>query len=269
MQFLTTHLHKQAQISSEKGFTLIEIITVILILGIIGVMGSDVITSSFRGFSETDARMELFEEGKLAMMRMEREIHHMVPNAIDDPTNARTINFGLIDVNTLTSTTTPITGQYLPVGVAANAQIRDLSKNALDGAFISIYNTSWDNFSLLTPRRIYLTTQVGNNMSLDKPIISHGPIKRYYPVQWIVRYSFDATTSTLSRSQAAISLAGNLITDLDNATAYPLLTHIDALTFNYSPASLTSNALVSINFTLTNKGNTLHFHKEIQVRNVP
>ncbi len=263
-------LYKNDQTTSEKGFTLIELITVILLLGIIGVMGSEVITSSFKGFSETDTSMELFEEGKLAMMRMEREIHHMVPNAIDDPTNAPTINFGIIDFVTLNSTATPITGQYQPVG--ATLKIKDLSNNALAlNTLISISNTNWIDFSSTTNRKIYQINPVaGSTMTLDKPVIDgHSATMRYYPVQWIIRYSFDATTSTLSRSQAAVSLAGNLITALDGAPAYPLLTHIDALTFNYSPVSLTSNALVSINFTLTHKGTTLDFHKEIQVRNVP
>ena len=257
---------RSCRFEGEKGFTLIEIIMVIVLLGIIGAMGSDIIATSFKGFSDTDARMELFEEGKLAMMRMEREIRHMVPNAIDDPNNATTINFGVIDVNILNDN--GLTGRYQPLGAAD--KIRDLSHNTLDGSLISIYNTNWTDFSSLTNRKIYRTTATGINMDLDKEIIGgHSASKRYYPVERIIRYSYDIPSGTLSRSQASVSEGGDLMAALNGQAAYPILTHINSLTFNYTPPSLTSNALVRINFTLTNLGNTLNFHKEIQVRNVP
>ncbi len=268
-------LYKNDQTTSEKGFTLIELITVILLLGIIGVMGSEVITTSFKGFAQTDDAMELFEEGKLAMMRMEREIHHMVPNAIDDPNDAPSIRFGLIDVNTLYSTVSPIiTGQYTP---ATNQKIKDLSLEMLPiggPPFLSICNTTWDDFTsnLITERKLYDITAINappGSMTLDKKVIDGDcTTTRYYPVQKAVGYYLIG--SFLYRAETPVTLAPvNFITTLDAAPAYPLLTNIDALTFNYSPASLTSNALVSINFTLKKNDITLHFHKEIQVRNVP
>ncbi len=270
MQLLKS-FHKTKPFLSERGFTLIEIITVILLLGIIGVMGSDIISTTFRGFAQTDDAMELFEEGKLALMRMEREIHHMVPNAINDPTNASSIDFGIIDVNTLNNST--LAGQYEPVG--ATLMIRDISNNLglAANTFISIYNTSWTDFSNLTAtsRKIYQIGPVaGPNMTLDKAVVGgHSATKRFYPIQGIIRYEYNAATGILSRNQAAVSLAGNLSNALGAAPAYPLLSHITALSFNYTPASLTSNALVRINFTLARNGTTLNFHKEIQVRNVP
>ncbi len=270
MQFLISRRHKKMGLSCEEGFTLIEIITVIVLLGIIGVMGSEVITTSFRGFAQTDASMELFEEGKLALMRMEREIHHMVPNAIDDPSGGSDITFGLIDVNTLTAAAPSITGQYQPVGASLN--IRDLSNNALDGVLISIYNTSWSDFSIfpgaLTNRKIYNTTAAGINMTLDKAVLGgHSASKRYYPVQKAIRYSLTGTV--LNRSEAPVTTNTDFVNNF--GTKYPLLSHIQArtLSFNYTPPSLTSNALVRVNFSLTRDEITLDFHKEIQVRNAP
>jgi hypothetical protein len=66
-----------------------------------------------------------------------------------------------------------------------------------------------------------------------------------------------------------VTTAGDFATALTTASAYPLLSNITNFSFSYSPATLTRNALVRINFTLDNKGNSLDFHKEIQVRNVP
>jgi MSHA biogenesis protein MshO len=249
------------------GFTLIELIMVILILGIIGMMGGEMISTTFKGFSDTDARMELFEEGKLALIRMAREIHHMIPNAISN--TGTTVSFGLINVNALNS---GIFGRYVPVD---DDTITDLSNITLaNGSLISIYNTRWADFTSVGNRKIYSTTAAGSSMNLNKVIIDgHSVTKRFYPVKKAVRYFLNG--SVLYRAETDVTLATDFATGLSNITptstppAYPLLSHIAALSFNYVPASFTRNALLRVNFTLDNKGNSLDFHKEIQVRNVP
>lgn len=247
----------------NAGFTLVELVLVIVLLGIIGVMGADMISTAFQGFSDTDARMELFEEGELALMRMEREIHNMVPNAIDNPDNS-TISFGLIDEQALRT----VFGEYEVVDVNT---IHDISDAVLaGGSLVSIYNTSWAEFSStsVAVRKIYSITDASPNMDLHKNLLGGlSATTRYYPVRQAVRYQVSG--SVLSRSEAAVTTLSDFATALTTAPAYPLLTHITAFTFSYTPATLTSNALVRVNFTLDNKGNSLNFHKEIQVRNVP
>ncbi|MCX5875362.1 MAG: type II secretion system protein [Deltaproteobacteria bacterium] len=66
----------------QRGFTLIELIIVIVLLGIVGAMGASFISAAFKGFFDTDVRMEMYEEGKSALVRMEREIHIALPNAV-------------------------------------------------------------------------------------------------------------------------------------------------------------------------------------------
>jgi len=245
------------------GFTLIELIIVLLLLGIIGVMGGEMIVTAFKGFSDTDARMELFEEGELALMRMEREIHHMIPNAIDNP-DSSTISFGLIDVQALRG----VFGEYERVD---DNTIHDIGAAVLaTGSLISIYNTGWAEFSSTNAgiRKIYGITAAGGNMNLHKAIIDgESAISRYYPVAKAVRYRLNG--SVLFRSETAVTTASDFAAALTTAPAYPLLSNITGLSFSYSPATLTRNALVRINFTLENKGNSLDFHKEVQVRNVP
>lgn len=271
MQFLISLRRKRPAGAGGEGFTLIELILVILILGVIGAMGGEMIATAFKGFSDTDARMELFEEGKLALMRMEREIHHMIPNAITN--TGTTISFGVIDVNTLNGS---IFGQYERVD---DDTIHDLSNTVLaDGSLVSIYNTSWADFTSTAAglRKIYSTTAAGTNMNLNKVVIGgESASRRFYPVKKAVRYFLDVPTSVLYRAETSVTLATDFATTLTNITpastpqAYPLLSNVTALSFNYVPASLTRNALVRVNFTLVNKGNSLDFHKEIQVRNVP
>jgi len=267
MQFLSSYLKKRSLVLGSKGFTLIELILVILLLGIIGVMGGELISTAFKGFSDTDARMELFEEGKMALMRMEREIHHMVPNAIaiDNPDSA-TISFGMIDDQALQG----VSGKFERV-VEDDKKIHDIGNTVLAiGSLISIYNRSWVEFSSTKGdiRQIYETTAEEGNMKLHKAILGgEAAISRYYPIKKAVRYHLNG--SVLSRTETSVTTVSDFANVLTTAPSYPLLSHIKDFSFSYSPATLTRNALVRINFTLQNNENSLNFHKEIQVRNVP
>lgn len=61
-------------IGGQKGYTLIEIVIVIVILGIIGGFTFQMVAAGVQAFKKTSARKDLFDEARLAMERMAREI---------------------------------------------------------------------------------------------------------------------------------------------------------------------------------------------------
>lgn len=254
---------------SGSGFTLMELIMVIVLLGIIGAIGGGAISTFFQGFSDSDVRQELFEEGKLAMMRLERDLHHMVPNGLE-LTSTGEIRFGTIAEETLGNA--GLTGHFsFPTG---NQQF--ILDNAADsalavGQIISIYNTSWADLTGAS-RRVYQVDNVsgGNNhMRLHTAVLATSAQLRYFPLDQAVRYQY--TGGQLWRSETPLSHNANVISNLTSATAYPLLANITSLTFSYAAASQASNSngLISVDFTLQRLGTSIDFHKEIQVRNVP
>lgn len=263
MQFLIFRRSRPRPVLDAGGFTLIEMIVVILLLGIVGVMGGEMIVTAFKGFADTDARTELYEEGELALMRMEREIHHLLPNAVETPASG-TLHFGLIDDRALTG----IFGEYQRID---DNTIHDIGGSVLaTGTLVSLYNTDWTDFTSMGAgvRKVYATTVAGTDMDLHKNILGGASVsRRYYPVARAVRYHRNG--AVLFRAETAVTTATDFAASLETATAYPLLMHITAFSFSYSPATLMRNALVRINFTMERDGNALEFHKEVQVRNVP
>ena len=61
-------------LKSQKGFTLIEIIIVIVILGIVSAITIKFLTDGLRIYTMTVNQKTLFDEGKLALERMCRDI---------------------------------------------------------------------------------------------------------------------------------------------------------------------------------------------------
>jgi MSHA biogenesis protein MshO len=252
----------------QRGFTLIELIIVIVLLGILGAMGAGFISEAFRGFFGADARMEMYEEGKSALVRMEREIHIAVPNAVNVSTTTiadDTISIGLIDENAMS----PIFGKYTETN--PTTRITDPTAALPVNTLVSIYNTSWDVFA--DSSRIYSVASLsgsGNRrMNFTENIGLDSPHNRYYAVRTeAVRFS--VTNGVLSRSTATVT-ATNPLGGFGNPQ--PLASNIVPSNglpyFTYAPGTSSRNSMVAINFAIARNDETVSFHKEIDIRNVP
>jgi len=251
-----------------NGFTLIELIIVIVLLGIVGAMGAGFISSAFKGFFGADARMEMYEEGKSALVRMEREIHIAVPNAVDVSTTTiadDTISVGLVDENAMS----PVFGQYTET--TPTNRITDPTAALPVGTLVSIYNTSWNDFA--DSSRIYSVTGLsgtGNRrMTLGENIGLTSPYNRYYAVQ-NVAVRFSVANGVLSRSTATVSAAAALG---GFGNPQPLVKNIvpsgGLPYFIYAPGTSSRNSMVTINFAIARNNETVNFHKEVEIRNVP
>jgi len=65
-----------------QGFTLIEMITVIVLLGIIAGILTPFISSALQAYVATKARANLVAKGRLAIERIVREVRHAIPNSL-------------------------------------------------------------------------------------------------------------------------------------------------------------------------------------------
>ena len=77
-------------LKSSKGFTLIELIIVIVILSIVSVIGINFLGDSLKVYTMAVNQKTLFDEGKLAMERMVRDIRDARAIAEPDQGESRT-----------------------------------------------------------------------------------------------------------------------------------------------------------------------------------
>jgi hypothetical protein len=241
--------------------------------------------------------MEMYEEGKSALVRMEREIHIALPNAIkplynetetdtcDESTPCNGIKFGVIDETAMAG----VFGQYTEEHPTGGTSITDRAPTAgLSGSLlISIYNTTWNDFA--GGNRVYrIASMIANkiNFTTESPpqpigIDQASPYGRFYVVRdKAVRFDI-SSGGTLQRKTADVDANGvNITTGFVNP--YPLAQNVQPAIdpsktapnnklpyFTYEPGTSTRNSVVVIHFAISRNNETVNFHKEVQVRNAP
>ena len=169
----------------RAGFTLIEMIIVIVILGIIGLIMSRIINSATRGYQSRAAMKELQSSGRLALDYLESELRYAVPNSVrvldghgndlGDDTSGSTLEYGRIIFG----------GHYDTISGAVMDVDDDLSSQDFTGKWLVVYNTDKDEFySSSHPSRFSIVSNTqGQNpdkITCTTTIDRASPYQRYY-----------------------------------------------------------------------------------------
>ncbi len=82
-----------APFRSTRGFTLVEVIAVVVILSIVTVVGSGFVTTTLRAYRDSDARNLLVQRARLVMEQMSRQLRMAVPNSVRVSSTGNCIEF--------------------------------------------------------------------------------------------------------------------------------------------------------------------------------
>ncbi len=252
------------------GFTLVEMIVVMAVMGILAVGIVFFITNSAEGYRATEARQELAGRGRFALERMVRMVRRALPGSV------RTNGSCLELVPTRS-------GAYyldLPVGLAATSfQTIPPSANGLDGSRIAVASGA-DAYTLSNPGRVSPTVNVGPvdvnqeatvTFAAAHEFVSESAANRFFwvasPVSFCIdagnlwryeNYGFNAVQPSVGTLPAALP---------DRA----LLAENVVGSFSVAPPTLQRNAVVDMALSMNADGGAvdLAVSATVQVRNVP
>ncbi|WP_299181923.1 type II secretion system protein [uncultured Neptuniibacter sp.] len=291
----------------SRGFTLVELIVVITLLGIISLVTVGFISSTMQGYADLTRRDQLSSAARVAVERMAREIRNALPNSIRVNAAGSCLEFipalaasRYISVP-LSASAASTTVSIVPFAVEppqGRIAVYPIDTNTADEPARPATNNpiydldSWAIISSEMSAGNVLESASGAvnlQLSLAHAFPADSPAKRFFIVDEPV--SFCVVGSDLYRFQgqsgSSYSFAVNqpdgagLLANLTEPQAALLASDIVAPTgsapFNYSSATLLRNAIVLFDLFVQDQQLTaadttqesIRVQFEVQVRNVP
>lgn len=261
--------------SRQKGFTLVELVAVIVLLGIVGISSTQFIRQGVQVYVDSARRDDLQQQARFAVERFTREVRNALPGSVrvldvGDGTN-QCVEF--IPVVTATTYLNSIVNTTI-----SQLDVVDMGYSYADGDKLAIY-TFDKNSVYVTPGITSLAGAVNgaiaNTQTLSFSAITitnESPTRRAYIVSGAV--SFCVSDGELRRHQnyvvdgsppnatGGIPVAANIrVTDGGSITV-----------FTYNAGSLQRAGALLLDFRFQNtkaSDEWLQFNHTVFVRNVP
>lgn len=256
--------------STNRGFTLIELIAVIVMLSIIGTFSVRFIASTIDNYNRTIDRGKLVSHGRQALERMTRQLRAAVPNSVRVTNANQCVEFlpiagggnyigELPDVNnnaaaqsTINSGGYQVTfGSARYVYVAALSAIEIYSGSAVS-TIVSGAEDHSDNTLSLSVAHQFLRNSISNRFFL-----ADNPAAFCVVANQLRYYSSYATPSTTTGIPGGV---GSLMAQGVGSNGSP---------FTLSASTEVRNSLLAMRLTFTRNSETVALNQELLIRNVP
>lgn len=254
------------------GFTLIELILVIVVLGILAVSVTSYIGLGARMYAETADRDQLLSQSRFAIERLVRELRNVVPNSVR-------VRGSCIEFMPLVNA-----GRYasIPTAAQSGTEIQAYSASpaaswtAQAGDYLAVYPTQTAHiYESNQNRTVQLTNVVNNWPVLTFQFASHSfptssPSQRFYLMRTPVSYCVE-NNQLLRYSGYGLQAGQPQPADLSNGILMAEgLNQGGVAPFVFENGVLSRNSVVHLFLSFSSNFNDqLFFNQEVHIPNVP
>ncbi|MGL5394897.1 MAG: PilW family protein [Shewanella sp.] len=269
-----------------QGFTLVEMVTVILILGILVVGVSSFIIFGTRIFVESSSVDQVLSQSRFAVERITRELRSALPNSVR--LNGDNLTYQCVEFVPIEASTTYLAMPIAPSAAALTGSVilDNVSSKIAVNQYVWIYPlTDSDVYNSARQKRAQINSistaanQVSLTFTANARFAEASPRQRIYFASAPVSYCFEKASSSnelilkrytgygLNASQpvpadmgSGVLMAQGIANALTNSADLPLI---------LTPSSLVNNAMVHLQPRFNVNGETFQYRHQVQVINVP
>ena len=269
----------------KNGFTLVELIIVIVLIGIVSISTMQFIKFGAEIYATSTERDEVVAQARFTLVRLSKELRQTTPNSIRITSgNVAGRNFQCLEFTPFKASSIYVNNP--PLDINNSGELVVVAFDNEDKAFENdrvvlypqspddIYNLSNNRVRLLNADPVVEEANKTQRWSFDNGFAAASPTQRLFvlnasPVSFCVEgdslyyyqgYDFEVNQPTPS-----------LLHVLDGVKGQLLARYIsDHLAFEFNDASLTRNAIVNIRLAMGfNSSESLVFNHEVHIPNVP
>lgn len=267
----------------SAGFTLIEMITVILILGIVVVGLSSFVIFGTRIFVESSAVDQVLSQSRFGIERMTRDIRRAVPNSMRTLT-AIDGSFQCLELLPIAASTSYINAPFVPQTAQNNLTAIKSIRPIVNNQSVLIYPLTTAeiyNPQGTTAKRFIVqsVTELGDKLTITLTqsvrFTEASAVKRLYVADSPLSYCFVNNASNVELrlyqnygykvNQPAPAAMGNGVLMAQHVANVLAVNPAVILT----PSTLMTNAIVHLQPLFSVNGETFQYQHQVQVMNVP
>ena len=254
-----------------RGFTLIEMLTVIIVLSVVATIGSNFIISSLNSYNQIQTRAKLINTSRQALERMTRQLRGALPYSVRETNTDQCLEFLPVSGGGNYLTSLPDAANGAPATISFAVANHDVDFGTATyvavGALASteLYGAAPSSLAALAGRTANLITLTANKSWLRNSINS-----RFYllnnPQAFCVLGSELRFYQNLDITEASVTGLGGACA---GANCSVMANNVAAIDFQLAGGTEDRNAKITIAISFEEGGETAAFNQEVLIRNVP